>query len=103
MPAADFLKESDNNKMNESSTLNIANVLAPKSFTIFCGAGISINSGLPSAKELEHSILNRLSVDRSDISAVLESSLPFEAFMEILSDYSDASKILLHKYRNCLC
>ncbi|OGW10534.1 MAG: hypothetical protein A2W75_08795 [Nitrospinae bacterium RIFCSPLOWO2_12_39_15] len=68
--------------------------LKEKEFAIFCGAGISKNSGLPLANKLKQSILEKLPIDKKDIDEVMKSNLPFEAFMESLSENTDISKIL---------
>jgi len=54
---------------------------------IFCGAGISLNSGLPLANQLKWHILEKLAdnkVDIKDIEEIYEAPLPFEAFMETI-------------------
>ena len=65
-----------------------------KEFAVFCGAGISRNSGLPLANELKHYILEKLPIDNQDTEEIMNSNLPFEAFMETLSENSDISIIL---------
>jgi len=62
-------------------------------FAVFCGAGISKNSGLPLANELKRHILEKLPLVKEDIEEIMSSNLPFEAFMETLSENSDISKI----------
>lgn len=61
---------------------------------IFCGAGISKNSGLPLVKELKKEILESLKTESEDIEEILNSIIPFEAFMEPISVNSDISIIL---------
>lgn len=61
---------------------------------VFCGAGISKNSGLPLANELKQYILEKLPIDKKDIEEIMASNLPFEAFMENISENIDISKIL---------
>lgn len=53
-------------------------------FTVFCGAGISRNSGLPIVFEFEGEILGKLPVAEEDKVAILNSDRPFERFMEYL-------------------
>jgi len=65
-----------------------------KEFAVFCGAGISKNSGLPLANELKQYILGKMSIDKEDIEEIMASNLPFEAFMETISENTDISKIL---------
>jgi tetratricopeptide (TPR) repeat protein len=69
-------------------------VLRPNEFAIFCGAGISRNSGLPLAYELVDKILECLRVSSDDIALFKKAGYPFEAFMEILSKNSDLSLVL---------
>jgi len=61
---------------------------------IFCGAGISKNSGLPLANELKLSILQKLNLTPDEINKLMNSNIPFESFMEIISEATDISKIL---------
>lgn len=66
---------------------------------LFCGTGISKNSGLPLSNELKLYILEKLFVDKNinsekDIKKIMKSNLPFEAFMEIISENNGISDIL---------
>jgi len=61
---------------------------------IFCGAGISKNSGLPLAGKLKQCILKKLLVEESDMNEIMNSNLPLEAFIEAISENTDVSKIL---------
>lgn len=61
---------------------------------IFCGAGISKNSGISLANELKLSILKKLHLTPDEINKFMDSKIPFESFMEIISEATDASKIL---------
>ena len=63
----------------------ISKSIKEREFAIFCGAGISWNSGLPLANELKQSILEKLPIDKKDMDEVKSSNLPFEAFMEVIS------------------
>ena len=68
-----------------------------KDFAVFCGAGISFNSGLPTVPLLAESILKKLDVKEEYIKEImpnLKLKLPFEAFMETLAENSNISKIL---------
>jgi tetratricopeptide (TPR) repeat protein len=83
--------------MNEEKSLCYSDILGLGEFTIFCGAGISKNSGLPLAGELTKCILDKLLIDKEDIEEIIKDSnlsLPFEAFMETLSENSDISRML---------
>jgi NAD-dependent SIR2 family protein deacetylase len=57
---------------------------------VFCGSGISRNSGLPVVKELIPYILQKLDVSEDDKKLILDKDnypkIPFEAFMQILHD-----------------
>ena len=70
---------------------------------IFCGAGISKNSGIPLARETNRHILEVLKIDDKDINE-LNNNIPFEAFMEIISDYgnlpTDFSRSILDMYNH---
>ncbi len=61
---------------------------------ILCGAGISKPSGLPLAKEVKQHILEKMSVDDEDTDKIMNSNIPFEAFMEAVSGNADISEIL---------
>lgn len=61
---------------------------------IFCGAGISIASGIPSAKELQRVLLTKLPASELEITRLVENDLPFEAFMEVLSKATDFEPLL---------
>lgn len=63
---------------------------------IFCGAGISRNSGLPLANELVSYLLDKLFKDKESkyIEEIKNSNLPFEAFIETLSESITVSEIL---------
>lgn len=52
------------------------------SLVVFLGAGISLNSGIPLAKDIEAYILERLRVSSGLKRLILGYGLPFEAFME---------------------
>jgi tetratricopeptide (TPR) repeat protein/NAD-dependent SIR2 family protein deacetylase len=61
---------------------------------IFCGAGISFNSGLPLATDLSKYILNLLNVNENDAEKILPSNIPFEAIIQTLADEVDIDSIL---------
>jgi Sir2 family len=61
---------------------------------IFCGAGISIASGIPSAKTLQRALLNRLPASELEAMRLVENDLPFEAFMEVLSKTTNLELLL---------
>lgn len=78
-------------KMNENFDIS---GFKKKEFAIFCGAGISKSSGLPLANELKQCILEKLPIDKKDMDEIMNSILPFEAFIETLSENTDISRIL---------
>jgi len=65
-----------------------------RNLTLFCGAGISKNSGLPLANELKKYILGKLPLNQKDVDEVMNSTLPFEVFMKSISESTDIFKIL---------
>jgi tetratricopeptide (TPR) repeat protein len=68
-----------------------------KGLVLFCGSGISKNSGLPLAGELTQCILEKLLIDKGDKKKTIVDSnlsLPFEAFMETILENTDISTIL---------
>ncbi len=64
-----------------------------KEMVVFCGAGISFNSGLPLANDLVRSALKKLSLSKEKTEIIINSNLPFEAFIETLSEYSKVDRI----------
>lgn len=73
---------------------SFSNILKPKEFAIFCGAGISKNSGIPLANEIKKAILEIMHMKSNEIDELMKSSLPFEAFMESFSENFNISKLL---------
>ncbi|MGA2885231.1 MAG: SIR2 family protein [Halobacteriota archaeon] len=53
---------------------------------LFCGAGISKNSGLPLADELKRSILETLLQTKQDVKQSMRVPYPFEAFLQSVFD-----------------
>lgn len=53
------------------------------SVAFFCGAGISIASGLPSAHALKSALLRQLPASEVEVEWLLECDYPFEAFLEV--------------------
>ena len=80
--------------MIKNQITEIISSIRSRDLVVFCGAGISRNSGLPIANELTRTILEELPIKAVDINEIIESDLPFEAFMEYLSESSDISNIL---------
>lgn len=65
-----------------------------KSTAIFCGAGISYNSGLPLATDLVKNILDIIDIKDNDASAILNSNMPFEFFIETIKSEVSVDEIL---------
>lgn len=65
-----------------------ASALKNSKSVLFCGAGISANSGIPLARELVYRILRELDISSERADLLMESSLPFEAFFETVIDTS---------------
>ncbi|KFC19317.1 tetratricopeptide repeat protein [Chryseobacterium sp. FH1] len=72
----------------------IKNKLQNKEVAIFCGAGISYNSGLPLVNNLLKYILKVIDVNENDSKILLNSNLPFEAFIQTLSNETNIDDIL---------
>lgn len=72
----------------------IAKQIKRKETAIFCGAGISFNSGLPLVTNLTKYILNLFEINDIDAEKILQSNLPFEAFIQTLTDESSVDSIL---------
>lgn len=61
---------------------------------VFCGAGISIHSGLPSASGFVDSVLTKLDISDEKAKVYKEAKLPFESFMETLYENTDIDLLL---------
>jgi len=74
--------------------------LKKKELIIFCGAGISRDSGLPLTNQMEKSILRAIfnnindSKNFENIHEIMKLKLRLEVFMEAISENTDISKIL---------
>ncbi len=72
----------------------ITEAIKLRNIAFFVGAGVSKNSGLPLAKELEIAILKKLNVKSTLINVFLKSQLPFESFFEAISQMGKIDPIL---------
>lgn len=63
-------------------------------WSVFCGAGISKKSGLPLANELKQYILETLSLEKENINELMTANIPFEVFMETISENVDIYTLL---------
>lgn len=77
-----------------SLTKELSKAIIHNNAAIFCGAGISYNSGLPLANDLVRNILASIDVNETDSSIILNSNLPFEAFIQTLIDEVSVDDIL---------
>lgn len=68
--------------------------IANQNAIFFCGAGISIKSGIPSALAIINDISKSINVTQSDIDYIYNSPFPFEAFVETIADGSEIEEIL---------
>lgn len=82
------------NKEIEQTISTICENLTLKKTAIFCGAGISFNSGLPLVNDLLKYILELIEVNDIDAEKILQSNLPFEAFIQTLTDEAGVDDIL---------
>lgn len=80
----------------DACAMEITESVRKRELALFCGAGVSRNSGLPLARELAWSLLERLFGGENDGHAhtIMSSRLPFEALMEVISTHSDISYLL---------
>ncbi len=69
-------------------THEIVEYIQHRNMAVFCGAGLSAPSGLPLAKEIINRIIELLELTTDEKEAFLRSGIPFEAFMEVLSEES---------------
>lgn len=61
---------------------------------VFCGAGISFDSGLPLARDLLREIATACGASEADAELITNSAIPFEAVMEAVYDNSDPGALL---------
>lgn len=63
-------------------------------FMVFCGAGISKNSGIPPVTPLLTKVLSSLGCEEGHIKSLFSSSFPFEAIMENFKERVDILKFI---------
>jgi tetratricopeptide (TPR) repeat protein len=80
--------------MHEYPLGHVSRALQRGRAAVFCGAGISLNSGLPTANALIGTILSRLQASQETRACLLGSGLPFEAFMEIVKNMVGIDELL---------
>jgi len=72
----------------------INSLIKQKKLMVFCGAGISINSGIPTVYPLLTKLLSELGCENEHIKLLFNSSFPFEAIMENIKERVDISKLI---------
>lgn len=65
---------------------NITKYIKRSELIVFCGAGISFNSGIPLVYEIKKNVLKQLALGDKEINSIVEFPMPFESFMESLID-----------------
>jgi len=80
--------------MNPNLLVNSLLAKPPAGWVVFVGAGISINSGIPSAKQLTGEILGALSASTLERRLIGRLGIPFELVMETLQERIDISPVL---------
>ena len=88
-------KKSTNENLDSIDTLlfDLKKSIKAKELVVFCGAGISFYSGLPLANDLVRYVLEKLSVSEEETKTIINSNLPFEAFIETLRGNSEVDRI----------
>ncbi len=67
--------------------------LKSRKIAVFCGAGISYNSGMPLVNQFVQYLLRKLDVPQEHIDIIINSDLPFESFMESVVENSNPDKL----------
>jgi tetratricopeptide (TPR) repeat protein len=73
---------------------NIVNRLKSGNFSIFCGAGISYNSGLPVVYQFIEAVLKKFDLSEHEKKIIHNSGYPFEAFIQMLQKECDTDELL---------
>lgn len=79
--------------MIEELIYNIANTTSCNT-AIFCGAGVSYHSGLPLVNNLVKKIFEVMQISAADTDIILNSDMPFEAFVETIRNEVSVDEIL---------
>lgn len=72
----------------------VKNLLENNSSILFCGAGISFNSGIPTVNPLMDYLYHRLDLQEDEIQGLKHSNFPFEGSMEIINDFVNTDPLL---------
>jgi tetratricopeptide (TPR) repeat protein/NAD-dependent SIR2 family protein deacetylase len=84
-------------KMPDSSQVvltDLVELIRHGKTVIFCGAGISYNSGLPLAGPFMTAVLDTLNANQDEIDSISRVSIPFESFVGILQENSSIDALL---------
>ena len=87
-------KEIKTNDTFTKSIQELIDAIQSNETVVFCGAGISIHSGLPSANNLIWYVLGELGISEREVNIIINSELPFEAFIDTLREYSNIISLL---------
>ncbi len=80
--------------MDYSEFINLTGkAIEENKLVVFCGAGISRNSGVPLVDEIKKEILTHLCKEE-EISLLLSDKIPFELFMQTLIEHSESEQLL---------
>ena len=77
---------------------NLFKEILSKKCILFCGAGISLKSGIPLVHDIKSTILSKLNLEKDDIKYLQDYSMPFELFMECIFEHS-MNKSLLQLFK----
>ncbi|WP_288882966.1 tetratricopeptide repeat protein [Pedobacter panaciterrae] len=78
----------------DSSLKSILDQLTNQKISIFCGAGISYNSGLPVVYNFLEAIFNKFELSDEEKSIIHNTEFPFEAFIEMLQEECETDELL---------
>lgn len=73
---------------------NTLNLLKEGQISVFCGAGISYNSGLPVVYQFIEAVLRKFELTDQEKEIIHNSGYPFEAFFEMLQIECDTDELL---------
>jgi hypothetical protein len=81
-----------------NSISDIVEIVNNERTAVFCGAGISYNSGIPTVDQLIPEMLETLKIKKSDKAKLYGTDgrliMPFEPFIQTISSCCDIEKIL---------
>lgn len=77
----------------ENSAQEIIKALKTRNAAVFCGAGISYNSGLPIVSTLLDYLFSKLELTNKEAEEIYNSDLPFESIMEMVLTESGLGEI----------